>query len=371
MKKKYFVKFLALSMMFATLAGSMPVSAAEEVETSLAANGGADVGYELNISDSFKLAIPKSIILTKNADGDYDADYNIKMVGCDIAPTKQVRVSSSTSIDVNRTGTNDTKSVTNDMNSVTKDTIDDNVIFTGQEAGLYTGYMNGGNLTAGTWRANTEFVISLEDKQTDDTTQAVTKEAGLYDAKGNMICALTKEQAEVNSNPSNTLPQSLGIDSTRVAEVVIPEGTTKIGMSAFQDCTNLTSVTMPDSVTDIGVYAFSRCTNLRSVKISNSLIKIQHYTFENCTSLTSVTIPNSVTTIESSAFKDCTSLTSVAIPDSVTSIDGDAFNNCRSLTSVTIPNSVTSIGNGAFYNVPHIYYNGRATGQPWGAITIN
>ena len=40
---------------------------------------------------------------------------------------------------------------------------------------------------------------------------------------------------------------------------IIPEGTTEIGQSAFEDCPKLTSVTIPNSVTEIGVCAFSDC----------------------------------------------------------------------------------------------------------------
>lgn len=36
----------------------------------------------------------------------------------------------------------------------------------------------------------------------------------------------------------------------------IPEGTTKIGMCAFERCYNLTSIEIPDSVTDIDFRAF-------------------------------------------------------------------------------------------------------------------
>ena len=137
-------------------------------------------------------------------------------------------------------------------------------------------------------------------------------------------------------------------------DIVIPDGTEKIGDYAFYDCDALTSVTIPDSVTSIGDYAFS-----------------------NCSSLTSVTIPDSVTSIGSSAFSGCTSLqfneyggakylgnaanpylvlhdvtdtsiTSFEIMAQTKIIYGDAFSGCSGLTSITIPGSVTSIGSGAF-----------------------
>ena len=110
-------------------------------------------------------------------------------------------------------------------------------------------------------------------------------------------------------------------------EIVIPDGTKKIGAYAFYNCSGLTSITIPDSVTSIGRSAFS-----------------------GCSGLTSIVLPDSVINIGGSAFYGCSGLTSVTIPDSVISIGDGAFYNCSGLTSITIPDSVTSIGYRAFYD---------------------
>ena len=133
-----------------------------------------------------------------------------------------------------------------------------------------------------------------------------------------------------------------------IRTVIIDDGITEIGDSAFSQFYNLLSVTIPDSVTSIGDYVFRDCTSLASVTIPDSVTSIGAAAFYNCLSLTSVTIPDSVTSIGGSAFRYCTSLTSVTIGNSVTSIGGSAFSGCDSLTSVTIGNSVTSIGDSAF-----------------------
>ena len=148
-----------------------------------------------------------------------------------------------------------------------------------------------------------------------------------------------------DDNPS---PASQKKDS--VKKVVIEDGVTSIGDSAFSYCSSLTNITIPDSVTSIGDSAFSGCWDLTSITIPDSITTIGESAFSGCSGLTSITIPNSVTSIGAYAFSGCRSLTSITIPDSVTSIGNSSFSNCWYLTSITIPNSVTSIGTYAFSN---------------------
>ena len=89
-----------------------------------------------------------------------------------------------------------------------------------------------------------------------------------------------------------------------VKQVIIGDGVTTIGSSAFSDCSSLTSVTIPNSVTEIGERAFAGC-SFKSVTIPNSVTTIGDHAFESCSSLKSVTIPNSVTTIGVYAFRNC------------------------------------------------------------------
>jgi len=137
---------------------------------------------------------------------------------------------------------------------------------------------------------------------------------------------------------------SLYVDNVAVEDLVIPDGTTKIGEYAFIKCLSITSVTIPSSVTSIGQGAF-QSTNLTSVTLSEGLETIGASAFNNCKSLTEISIPNTVTTIEGSAFA-LTSLTSVVIPSSVKSLSG--FNKCESLTSVTLSEGLETIANSAF-----------------------
>ena len=185
--------------------------------------------------------------------------------------------------------------------------------------------------------------------------------------------------------------------TVKVKSVVIPEGVTSIGYSAFAGCSSLKEITIPNSVTSIGAFAFYGCSSLKEIKIppsvknigdcafgdgiskiiisnseqisrqiftfnksypNNTTLKnvillegvtdIPEYTFRNCTSLTSVTIPSTVTSIGGDAFYGCENLVNVIIPEGVKYINGGTFENCKALTSVTIPSTVTEIGKSAF-----------------------
>ena len=120
-----------------------------------------------------------------------------------------------------------------------------------------------------------------------------------------------------------------------VKQVIIGDGVTTIGSSAFSDCDSLTSVTIPNSVTTIGSGAFEFCFSLTSLTIPNSVTTIGHGAFYGCSSLTSVTIGNSVTEIGYYAFSGCSSLTSVTIPNSVTTIGYYAFSGCKNVKQIT------------------------------------
>ena len=106
---------------------------------------------------------------------------------------------------------------------------------------------------------------------------------------------------------------------------------------------------------------YSFRSQVKSVVIEDGVTRIGISAFKNCDALTDVTIPGSVIRIEDYAFSDCSALTSVTIPDGVTYIGSYAFSDCDSLASVTIPGSVTKIGGSVFYDcdaLTDIYYDG-------------
>ncbi len=94
-------------------------------------------------------------------------------------------------------------------------------------------------------------------------------------------------------------------DYEPITKVIIEEGVTTIGDSAFEDLDSLTSITIPDSVTAIGHYAFYGCKKLNTIIIPDSVTSIGHYAFYGCKKLNTIIIPDSVTSIGGMAFEDC------------------------------------------------------------------
>ena len=176
-------------------------------------------------------------------------------------------------------------------------------------------------------------------------------------------------------------------------DVTIPDGTTTIGLWAFDRCENLKSITIPDSVKSIEEDAFYGCRNLDSVYYAGDITGWCGISFSVCGNIGSkkfsgyekitsvcrtcwtyslyplsfphhmylknaegkyelipenLTIPEGVTRIENGAFAGCCDLESITIPNSVTSIGDCAFSRCVKLASVTILEGVERIGDEAF-----------------------
>ena len=106
---------------------------------------------------------------------------------------------------------------------------------------------------------------------------------------------------------------------------IIPNGTTRIGDSAFCGCESLTSIKIPNSVTSIGICSFWHCSCLTSINIPNSVTCIEKGAFVGCGSLVNIIIPNSVTTIESGAFGGCNNILSQIKSDIIQRFDKKVF----------------------------------------------
>lgn len=154
---------------------------------------------------------------------------------------------------------------------------------------------------------------------------------------------------EISNNVTYEIYRYAFINSLAV-DIVIPEGVSAIGQSAFENCFSLTSISIPDSVASIGIKAFYGCKQLVSVSLPNSLTVIEESTFFNCNFLLSVSMGDNVKTIGASAFCNCSSLRNVVLPYNLKKIESGAFSKCSSITSITIPRFVAMIERNAFSN---------------------
>ena len=175
-----------------------------------------------------------------------------------------------------------------------------------------------------------------------------------------------------------------GMDN--VTTIVVSDGITQIGNSAFKGCSSLSgSIVLPNSVTSIGNSAFYGCSDITNLVISENVRFLNENVFNGCSGITSITMPISAILAWQTTFAGCTNIGSVTltkgtgtgynytdssyrwtpwylsrnnangitvtIEDGVASIGSYTFRYCSGLTGeLVIPDSVNSIGKYAFHN---------------------
>lgn len=133
-----------------------------------------------------------------------------------------------------------------------------------------------------------------------------------------------------------------------IEEIALPEGITVIPDYALGYCQLLKQVYIPDSVEIIGNYAFYD-TAISGVELPSGLREIGNAAFNSCEGIKSIQLGDKLETIKGSVFSYCTGLESIAIPDSVTALGGATFRGCTNLKSVTLSKNIENIGTYLFY----------------------
>ena len=136
------------------------------------------------------------------------------------------------------------------------------------------------------------------------------------------------------------------------AEVVIPDGVTKINESAFEQNKKLKKVVIPASVTYIGEWAFHECKKLKEIVFEpgSRLEELAGYVFWDCHSLVNVTLPAGIARMGEWVFygdkllETVTFSQKLAAPlmrgpnDGITFPDGaHPFTECRVLNKIYLP----------------------------------
>ncbi len=172
-----------------------------------------------------------------------------------------------------------------------------------------------------------------------------------------------------------TLPETLetigdcAFLGSRIEQVVIPAGVTRIEAYTFEDCEALKSLVIGEGVTDIGTGAFNNCTALEQITILGSLSEMSteerenvdedSLIFGNCGANgagLSVTVGAAVEKIPSYFFYASdmmglsTGLSSLTFAQNSAckEIGAYAFTDCGDLEQVLLPAGLESIGKGAF-----------------------
>ena len=182
--------------------------------------------------------------------------------------------------------------------------------------------------------------------------------------------------------------KSIGFESfyrSSLKTITIPANVSSISTLAFEDCWSLTAinvnsankyysslngilynkkktkliecpisvtnkkVVVPNGVTTIGDSAFFSCYDLKSVKLPNSIRTIETSAFNRASGKFTVNFPKGLKTIGDNAFYMSGISGYVTLPNTVTYLGNAAFSFTGFLTGITVPDSVTKIGEKLFF----------------------
>ena len=145
-----------------------------------------------------------------------------------------------------------------------------------------------------------------------------------------------------------------------IATVVIEEGVTSIGDSAFYTSdSNILSVSIPDSVNTIGNDAFRNCSKLLSATLpkEGKLAFIGERAFKACTGLKHIDFPPSIESVGAAAFSGCTNVNKIRfMPGNkgAVTLGDNLFTECRNLQYVTLPDKADCISSGMFMHCEYL-----------------
>ena len=196
--------------------------------------------------------------------------------------------------------------------------------------------------------------------------------------------------------------------------VIFPKKMEFIGSEAFAGCKQLINVVMPEQLNEIYPEAFAGCYQLDNLILPKTVKSFAADAFVGILNVNDIRVPYvhahglmygwqkngqlvyDIATEDLTEFYGSCTINGfgeypfayadscrlellgcspsvagvVTIPASVRYIGPHTFDYCRKITRIMVPDSVASISDDAFAGVDSVYYNGAATGAPWGAKVV-
>lgn len=128
-----------------------------------------------------------------------------------------------------------------------------------------------------------------------------------------------------------------------VQKIIVEEGCTSIGKTAFSQLPNLTSVTLPSTMQVLGEECFLSDRKLTELIMPN-VVSIDKYCFKNCIALTEILFPEGLQSIGERCFTNCSALTRVEFPSTLYSVGSIIFAECNALQEVVFAEGFTGEG---------------------------
>jgi hypothetical protein len=152
------------------------------------------------------------------------------------------------------------------------------------------------------------------------------------------------------------IPDYFMVNQKAITRILLPEGTRKIGNSAFSGCAKIEEIVLPSTLETIDPLAFQGCLAIKRADIPSSISSLSSGIFNGCTALERVTLPEGMTAIGDNSFAGCAQLDSIVLPQNLCMIGSGAFKGIVLPDSLFIPDKVVAIGNNAFENWSSLEY---------------
>ena len=136
--------------------------------------------------------------------------------------------------------------------------------------------------------------------------------------------------------------------ASKVVNVVVEQGVTKIGNGAFACMPKLKTAQIQGT---LGTAAFWGCANLEKVTYTNGKGTMGFACFGECKKLKNMVIAEGVSSMDRSCFAGCIKLKTIEFPTTLKVVGETTFHSCSSLRTVTVKGRVKKCKIFAFYKV--------------------